>query len=239
MTRRVLFWRPEFEAGLSRQKSIDGFRATWQEASVDLAARRGLEVADERDPAVVQRCAEWLDRTRGKRLQDKSVVHVVVISDPLWEADRERMIETARLMNDGAGYGATQPMALAIAVEDGIPLAAESWQELLTALKASAREKAPREAAGPKEWLSRCLVGSWEFIMTLSIRSADAPAWHLSAMIWPRGRTSTDDDWKFLGQASMFLGAPKEPIFTDPENPKAPVHWDWPAAASDVPQRPS
>jgi len=57
--------------------------------------------------------------------------------------------------------------------------------------------------------------------------------WHLSVSLQPAGRSSTDEDWRFLGRAVSVLGAPDfennllTPIDTTP--PNAPHHWHWDA----------
>lgn len=51
-------------------------------------------------------------------------------------------------------------------------------------------------------------------------------AWHMSAALSPRGRSSRAEDWKMLGHFAAHVGAPKEPILV-PEDPTRPVHWSW------------
>jgi len=73
----------------------------------------------------------------------------------------------------------------------------------------------------------RC-VRSWMFFMSrFKNPEADVYFWHLSVTLFPRGRSSTDVDWKFLGQAVAYLGGPPQPLLGMPEDPNAPIHWSW------------
>jgi hypothetical protein len=51
--------------------------------------------------------------------------------------------------------------------------------------------------------------------------------WHFSAMLTPRGRSSTKIDWENLGRIAARLGAPRDPMIV-PENPNDAHHWSWP-----------
>jgi hypothetical protein len=55
--------------------------------------------------------------------------------------------------------------------------------------------------------------------------------WHLSASLFPRGRSSKTNDWKMLGHFVMYLGAPKDPMIM-PEDPTRVIHWQWLEAVS-------
>lgn len=51
--------------------------------------------------------------------------------------------------------------------------------------------------------------------------------WHLSMMLYPKGRGSTEEDWKWLGRLAAYLGAPEKPLVMRENAPNAPVHWNW------------
>jgi hypothetical protein len=71
-------------------------------------------------------------------------------------------------------------------------------------------------------------VRGWMFFMSrFKNVEADSYFWHLSVTLFPRGRGSTDADWKFLGQAVAYLGGPPQPLLGMPEDPNAPIHWSW------------
>lgn len=72
----------------------------------------------------------------------------------------------------------------------------------------------------------------WQFLLSLNEEAPEVASWHLSAMLWPRGRGSTDEDWHFLGEAVRILGAPRDPLGGEAafkRHPNAPIHWHWPA----------
>ena len=50
-------------------------------------------------------------------------------------------------------------------------------------------------------------VGGWHFVMDRGY--LNCPGTHLSAMLVPRGRSSSNEDWGFLGTAVAILGAPE------------------------------
>ncbi len=55
--------------------------------------------------------------------------------------------------------------------------------------------------------------------------------WHLSAKLQPNGRSSTPEDWTFLGQALSLLGAPADYVpKTIETSPNAVHHWEWSAS---------
>ena len=69
------------------------------------------------------------------------------------------------------------------------------------------------------------------WLLLLSRVATDAGhAWHLSASLHPRGRSSTTNDWKMLGHFAMYLGAPRDPMIM-PEDPTRVIHWQWLEAA--------
>jgi hypothetical protein len=69
------------------------------------------------------------------------------------------------------------------------------------------------------------VVFGWQVI--LSRRLADGNVyWNMSAVLWPKGRSSTTHDWDKLGKIARRLGAPKDPIRIS-DDPNAPVHWGW------------
>lgn len=53
--------------------------------------------------------------------------------------------------------------------------------------------------------------------------------WMLSAILYPRGRNSTEKDWKFLGAATAALRIPIDACLTplDTTDPNAVHYWQW------------
>lgn len=71
----------------------------------------------------------------------------------------------------------------------------------------------------------RLVVLGWEIL--LSRRKQDGIVlWHLSAKLHPHGRSSTENDWKIVGQIARRVGAPRDPVIV-PEDPNAATHWSW------------
>lgn len=71
----------------------------------------------------------------------------------------------------------------------------------------------------------RLVVMGWEIL--LSRRRQDGIVlWHFSAKLHPHGRSSTEHDWKVLGQIAARVKAPRDPVLT-PEDPRAAIHWSW------------
>jgi hypothetical protein len=71
----------------------------------------------------------------------------------------------------------------------------------------------------------RLVVLGWEIL--LSRRKQDgAVIWHLSVQLHPHGRSSTESDWKTVGQIAARVGAPRDPVLV-PDDPSAAVHWSW------------
>jgi hypothetical protein len=71
----------------------------------------------------------------------------------------------------------------------------------------------------------RLVALGWEIL--LSRRRQDGVVrWHLSAKLYPHGRSSTKHDWKIVGRIAARIGAPRDPLIM-PDDPGAPVHWSW------------
>jgi hypothetical protein len=84
-----------------------------------------------------------------------------------------------------------------------------------------------------------CTVQGWFFILSRYEEEDGRIHWHLSAALHPKGRGSSEKDWRWLGTMSAYLGAPRDP-FIQPEEGKGqlvedptlhpanrPVHWNW------------
>jgi hypothetical protein len=71
----------------------------------------------------------------------------------------------------------------------------------------------------------RLVVMGWEIL--LSRRSQESIVlWHFSAKLHPQGRSSTENDWKVVGQIAARIGAPRDPVLM-PNDPSAAIHWSW------------
>ena len=79
-----------------------------------------------------------------------------------------------------------------------------------------------------KDAIAERFISGWQVLVSVRIYGDGEQHWHLSCMLWPKGRSSTQDDWARLGRISSAAGAPREPI-TDIEksHPNAPIHWVW------------
>lgn len=71
----------------------------------------------------------------------------------------------------------------------------------------------------------RLVVLGWEIFLSRR-RQGGLLRWHLSAKLYPHGRSSTENDWKIVGQIAARVGAPQDPVILQ-EDPAAPVHWSW------------
>jgi hypothetical protein len=69
----------------------------------------------------------------------------------------------------------------------------------------------------------------WRLSLSRVATTDGGHVWHLSASLYPKGRSSTANDWKRLGHFAMHLGAPKDSTIA-PEDPTRVVHWQWPEA---------
>jgi hypothetical protein len=79
-------------------------------------------------------------------------------------------------------------------------------------------------------------VRGWCFIMSQGM--VGLPGTHLSAQLVPKGRSSVDADWHFLGEALAVLGGSPEALLTpfDTTPPNDVHHWHW-GAPPDVVER--
>jgi hypothetical protein len=70
-------------------------------------------------------------------------------------------------------------------------------------------------------------VRGWKFVMDREAMGSIGT--HLSASLYPMGRSSTEEDWQFLGGATAVLGAPEDALLTPMEttHPNAVYHWHW------------
>ena len=76
------------------------------------------------------------------------------------------------------------------------------------------------------------IVSGWQVLLSLAIYADGLQHWHGSAMLWPEGRCSTDQDWKNLGLIVALTGAPasvNEQLHDQVKtvHPNRPHHWIW------------
>ncbi len=73
------------------------------------------------------------------------------------------------------------------------------------------------------------VIAGWQVILSIDVFTDGFVHYHASAMLYPKGRSSTEEDWKNLGQIVVLSGAPEEtPIpFGMSDDPGAPQHWFW------------
>jgi len=71
----------------------------------------------------------------------------------------------------------------------------------------------------------RLVVMGWEILLSRR-KQEGVVLWHFSAKLYPHGRSSTEHDWKVLGQIAARVKAPRDPVLT-PEDPNAVIHWSW------------
>jgi hypothetical protein len=72
-----------------------------------------------------------------------------------------------------------------------------------------------------------CVVQGWQVALS-RVRDPDTGTYHrhVSAKLWPNGRSSTAADWNNLARIVAYLGAPPNPIAV-PTNPNDVHHWHW------------
>lgn len=74
----------------------------------------------------------------------------------------------------------------------------------------------------PGEIAFRVVCG-WTFGLSLQLGE-----WHFSAELFPKGRSSIDNDWHYLGRVLKKVGAPEQPITPfETTPPNAVHHWHW------------
>ena len=95
-------------------------------------------------------------------------------------------------------------------------------------VKVSSADSVPRalDELEKKGWEpDRLVILGWEIL--LSRRGQNGlVVWHLSAKLFPHGRSSTEADWKTVGKIAARIGAPRDPMRMS-QDPNAPLHWSW------------
>lgn len=71
----------------------------------------------------------------------------------------------------------------------------------------------------------RLVVMGWEILLSRR-KQEGLVLWHFTAKLYPHGRSSTENDWKVVGQMALRIGAPRDPAIM-PDDPNATVHWSW------------
>ena len=71
----------------------------------------------------------------------------------------------------------------------------------------------------------RLVVMGWEILLSRR-KQEGVVLWHFSAKLYPHGRSSTEHDWKVLGQIAARVKAPRDPVLP-PADPSAVIHWSW------------
>lgn len=84
----------------------------------------------------------------------------------------------------------------------------------------------------------RDLIVGWSVIFSIDIFSDGSTHHHGSAMLYPKGRSSTEEDWVNLGKIVASSGAPADvPMpFGMSDNANAPQHWFWYTETSAAPE---
>ena len=104
-------------------------------------------------------------------------------------------------------------------MRDGAKNEPEQYRKFFDFIEQRAAGKVPRDnsieqdavrhrasAMAKRGQMVRWYDGAWEFLLSLG---NELPLWGLSAMLYPRGRGSTLDDWTRLGRWTAALGLPK------------------------------
>lgn len=104
-----------------------------------------------------------------------------------------------------------------------------SWKDRLTDLKR-------RAEANPGTQFND-VIERWSFVISNGAGVCGA-GWIFSAMLAPRGRSSTKADWNFLGRALAVVGAPEDASLTPPEttHPNDTHYWTWGSSPEFVAQ---
>ena len=92
-----------------------------------------------------------------------------------------------------------------------------SWRDALDTLKQEAVAKEPAYA--------KAYAYGWQLLLSIGDVD-DESRWHLSMMLHPKGRSSTEKDWHWMGRMAAYLGAPEEPLIMN-DDANAPIHWNW------------
>lgn len=77
------------------------------------------------------------------------------------------------------------------------------------------------------------VIRGWQVIVSVVTYAEDeVREWHASAMLYPRGRLSSDSDWAALGRMIAASGAPAEAMQqitaqAATVHPNRPQHWHW------------
>ena len=126
----------------------------------------------------------------------------------------------------------------------------KEMKSALERLVKAARKKsldAPGCAApGGLEMLGRVEAGAWSLMLGIHLHDG-IEHWHFSAMLFPKGRSSTERDWENLGYLSAGIvglsGYPTDGPKVDPLTPfettppNAVHHWAWHADASPLDEK--
>lgn len=119
MTRYLMIWNPGFEAGRSRQETVDSLHEGWRARAPWLIERRKIELASTSNSEVRRLCDEWMECHWGHHIRhDIKSLSVVAVSDPAWEKDGEKHLKSVQAMR--AGYESedgAKPKAFVFAVE--------------------------------------------------------------------------------------------------------------------------
>lgn len=116
-TRYIVIWHPGFEKGMSRMQTIEALKMGWTMKAPEMAARREVVTRDTPNQEVVQRIDEWLSKTWGRSLGTRKRLSVVVITDPVWEDDRNRFEMSVQALSGGYAAGPGKPQFCCIGVE--------------------------------------------------------------------------------------------------------------------------
>ena len=77
-----------------------------------------------------------------------------------------------------------------------------------------------------REAAAEVVLRGWHWIVSVRTRHG-AVVWHASAKLYPAGRSSTTDQWAWLGRMAKHLGCPRKPMVMRDDAPNEPVHWHW------------
>ncbi len=117
-TRFIVIWHPGFEKGMSRMQTIQTLKMGWTMKAPEMAARREVVTRDTPNQEVLRRVDEWLLNTWGKTLGTRKRISVVLISDPVWEDDKNRFEMSVQALAGGYSAGGREkPQFCCVGVE--------------------------------------------------------------------------------------------------------------------------
>ena len=141
-----------------------------------------------------------------------------------WQRALDEMKRQAAEMTSAVDQDSETHKTAARLVAEGLA----SEQDLLNKARAAAKDLPVEEVVALVPVMR--IVSGWQIGLSRR-RGRDGFLWHMSALLWPKGRGSNDSDWSMLGRIAAHVGAPETPTLV-PDDPGHAHHWSWMEASS-------